>query len=71
MLGNFASYVYRASHKLVALGWVGFDFCVPPCYPAAQLLLPNSHQPKQSREDVGTLVNEVNKTQSMSTWDVL
>ena len=37
----------------------------------AQLLLPNSHQPKQNRADSGTLEIQVNKTQSTSTWDTL
>ena len=32
-----------------------FEFCVPPSCPAAQLLLPNSHQPKQSWAENGTL----------------
>ena len=40
--------VYRVSHLLVALGWVDFDLGVPPSWPAAQLLLPNSNQPKQN-----------------------
>ena len=52
--------LYRASHVLEELGWVDFDFCVPPSCPAAQPLLPNSHQPKQSRADSGTLEIQVN-----------
>ena len=46
---------YRVSHVLVHLGWVDFDSCVPPSCPAAQPLLLNSHQPKQSQADTGTL----------------
>ena len=60
-------YLYRASHVLVDLGWVDLDFCVLPSCPAAQPLLPNSHQPKQSWADGGTLKIQVNKTQSTST----
>ena len=61
----------RMSHLLVDLGLVDLDFCAPPPCPAAQPLLPNSHQPKQSRADSGTLKIQVNKTQSISTWDAL
>ena len=60
--------LYRASHALVDLGWVEFDFGVPP---AAQPLLPESHQPRQNQADSGTLKIQVNKTQSTSTWDTL
>ena len=55
------AWFYRASHVLVDLGWVDFDFCVPPSCPAAQPLLPRSHHPKQSRADSGTLEIQVNK----------
>ena len=57
---------YRVSQGSCDLGWVDFDFCVPPSCPAAQPLLPNSHQPKQSQADSGTL-----KTQSQLPWDTL
>ena len=65
--------MYRALafHVLVDLGWVDFDFCVPPSRQAAQPLLPNSHQPKQIWAGSGTLEIQVNKTQSTSTWDAL
>ena len=44
------------------LGWVDFDFYVPPYCPTAQPLLPNSHQRKQSLADSETLEIQVNKT---------
>ena len=62
---------YRVFHLLVHLGGVDFDLGVPSSCPAAQPLLPNSHQPKQSRADSGTLEIQVNKTQSPLTWDTL
>ena len=62
------THINRASHFYVDLGWVDFDFCVPPSCPAAQPLLPNSHQPKQSQADSETLEIQVNKTQSKLTW---
>ena len=40
----------RVSHLLVDLGWVDFDLGVPPSWPAAQPLLPNSHQARQTVE---------------------
>ena len=43
--------LYRVSHLLVDLGWVDSDLGVPPSGPAAQPLLPNSHQPRQNRAD--------------------
>ena len=63
--------INRAFHVLVDLGWIDFDFFVPPSCPATQPLLPKSHQPKQSLADSGTLEIQVNKTQSTSTWDAL
>ena len=33
---------YRVSHVLVDLGWVDFDFCVPPRCPAASAKLPSA-----------------------------
>ena len=51
-----------------AMAWVGLTLI--SC-PAAQPLLPNSHQPKQSRADSGTLKIQVNRTQSQLTWDTL
>ena len=62
---------YRLSHLLMDLGWVDFDLGVPPSCPAAQPLLPNYHQPKQSLANSGTLSIQVNKTQSQLTWDAL
>ena len=56
--------MYRVSHLLVDLGWVYFDLGVPPSCPAAEPLLPNSHQPRQNWADGGTLKIEVNRTQS-------
>ena len=61
--------VYRVTHLVANLDWVDFDFYVPPSCPAARLLLPNSHQPRQNRADRGTLRIQVNPTQSTSTWD--
>ena len=55
--------MYRVIHLLVDLGWVDFDLGVPPYCPAAQLLLPNSHQPKQNWSDGGTTKIKVNPTQ--------
>ena len=63
--------MYRVSHLLMDLGLVDFDLGVPPSCPAAQPLLPNSHQPKQIRADSGTLKILVNPTQSTSRWDTL
>ena len=54
----------NVSHLLVDMGWVDFD------YGAAQLLLPNSHQPRQNWADSGTLKIQVNPTQSTSTCDM-
>ena len=62
---------HRASHVHVDMGWVDFDFCVPPTCPAAYPLWPNSHQPKQSRADIGTLEIQVHKTKATRTWDAL
>ena len=62
---------YRLSHLLMDLGWVDFDLGVPPSCPAAQPLLPNYHQPKQSYIDSGTLKNQVNPTLSRSRWVTL
>ena len=61
----------RPGQVLVDLGWVDLDFYVPPSGPAAQPLLPNSHQPNQSWADSGTLEIQVNKTQSQLTWNTL
>ena len=66
---NFAEilaslHIYGVSHLLVDLGWVDFDSGVPPSCPAAEPLLPNSHQPRQNWADGGTLKIEVNRTQS-------
>ena len=49
------NFTYRVSLLLVCLGWVDFDLGVPPSCPAAQPLLPNSHQPRQNWADSGTL----------------
>ena len=35
VLQNICHLHYRVSHVLVDLGWVEFDFCVPPSCPAA------------------------------------
>ena len=67
----FGEWTVQGSHVLVGLGWVDFDFCVPPSCPAAQPPLPNYHQLKQSRADSGILEIQVNKTQSTSTWRVI
>ena len=48
---------------LVALGWVDFDLGVPPYCPAAQPLLPHSHQPKQNWADGRITKIKVNPTQ--------
>ena len=61
----------RVSQLFVGLGWVDFDLGVPPSCPAAQPLLPNSHQPNQNRADGGTLKIQVDPTQSTSRWDTL
>ena len=71
LLRLLSGYIYRASHVLVDLGWVEFDFRVPPSCPVYQPPLPNSHQPTQNRADSGTLKIHVKPTQSTSTWDAL
>ena len=43
--------MYRVFHLLRDQGWVDFDLGVPPSCPAAQLLLPNSHEPKRNWAD--------------------
>ena len=53
----------RVIHLLRDLGRVEFDSDVPPYCPAAQPLLPNSHQPKQNWADGGTTKIKVNPTQ--------
>ena len=55
-------FAYILQDMLVDLGWVDFDLGVPPCCPAAQPLLPNSHQPRQNWADGGTLKIQVNLT---------
>ena len=50
--------------------WVGLTW-ISLFHHLAQPLQPNSHQPKQSRADSGTLEIQVNKTQSQLTWDTL
>ena len=62
---------YKVFHLPVALAWADLDLDVPPSCPAAQPLLPHSHQPKQIRADSGTLEIQVNQTQSQLTWDTL
>ena len=47
---------YRVSHLPVHLGWVNFHYL-------AQMVLPNSHQPKQNQSDGGTLKFQVNPPQ--------
>ena len=42
---------------VVDLGWVDFDFNVPPCCPAAQPFQPNSHLPKHSQAGSGMTLN--------------
>ena len=42
---------------------------VPPSCPAAQPLLPNSHQPKQNWADNGTVKIQVNPTQVRQEMD--
>ena len=59
---------YRVSHVLVDLGWLTL---ISVFLPDVQPLLPNYHQPKQSRADSGALKIQVNLTQSMSTWDAV
>ena len=54
---------YRVFHLLMHLGWVDFDLGVPPSCPAAQPLLPRSHQPRQNCADSGTLKIKVNPSQ--------
>ena len=39
---------YRVSHLLIHLSFVYFDLIVPPSCQAAQPLMPNFNQPKQS-----------------------
>ena len=51
------------THLLAKLGWVDFVWDVSPSFPAAQQLLPNSHQPRQNRADSGTAKIQVNPTQ--------
>ena len=53
------------------LGWVNLAIGVPPSWPAALPLLPNSHQLKQNGADSGTLKTQGNQTQSMSRGDTL
>ena len=56
--------LYRASHVLVDLGWVGLTL-ISVFHHLAYLFLPNSHQPKQNWSDSGTI--KLNKTQSQKT----
>ena len=63
--------LYRVSHMLVDPGWFDFDLGVPPSRPAAQSLLPNSHQDRQYWGDSGTLKFQFNPTQFTSRWDTL
>ena len=51
------------THLLAKLGWVDFVWDVSPSFPAAQQLLPNSHQPRQNRADSGRVKIKVNPTQ--------
>ena len=55
----------RVFHLLRDLGWIDFHLEVPPCCTclAAQLLLPNSHQPKQNWADSERTKIQVNPTQ--------
>ena len=62
---------YRVSHLVIALGLVDFDLSVPPFCPAANTLLPNSHQPRQSWADSGTIQFEVNQIKSTTRCDTL
>ena len=62
---------YRMSHLLVNLGLLDFDLGVPQSCPAAQPLLPNSHQPRQNRADSAALKIQINPTQSTSRCDTL
>ena len=55
---------YRVSHVLV-------DLQVGLTCPAAQPLLPNSHQPRQNWADSGTLEIQVNPTQFTTRWVTL
>ena len=51
-------------HLMANLGWwLTLIWDVPPSCPAAQPLLPNSHQPKQNRADSRRVKIEVNPTQ--------
>ena len=64
--------LYRVSHLLVIdLGLVDFDLSVPPFCPAAKPLLPNSHQPRQSWADSGTIKIQVNINKSTTRCPVL
>ena len=68
----FVSPLYRVSHLLVDLGWVDFYLGVPPSWPAAQPLLPNSHQPNQHNQQTAEhSKSKANPTQSTSRWDTL
>ena len=61
---------YRVSHLVGDLGWVDFDFSVPPYFTLVQPLLLNSHQPKQSRADSGTLEIQVNQSFARIGWRI-
>ena len=45
--------MYRVNRQVSVLGWVDFDLDVPLILPAAQPVLPLSHQPKQDQADGG------------------
>ena len=55
--------VYKVSHLLVHLGYVDFDWGVPPSCSPSQLLLSNYHQHKQNWAESGTHKIQVNPTQ--------
>ena len=61
--------VYRVGHLVVL--WVGLTLIcyVPPSCPAAQPVLPISHQPKQNQAEGGTAEIKLNPTQLSKQMD--
>ena len=64
-------YHYSGSHVLVNFGLVDFIFDVLPSLPAAQPILPNSHQPRQIWTESNPFEIQINSTKSTSRWDTL
>ena len=53
------------------LGCVNFDLEVVPSWPAAQPLIPKSHQPRQKWADFGTVKVSVTTAKTTSRCDTL